>query len=65
MIMAEQINTAEQEQNKIEIAQAVNESRLSTVFNIYKEHFELSDPQGFTIIIATAIAHFIPGEMLW
>ena len=48
-----------------EIVQRINESRLSTLFGIYKENFELADPQGFTIIVATAIAHFIPGEMLW
>jgi len=47
------------------VAEKVNESRLSTLFDTYKRNFELSDLIGFAIIVAVAVAHSIPGEMLW
>ena len=30
-----------------------------------RQHFEIKDWQGVELILATAAAHYIPGEMLW
>jgi predicted DNA-binding protein YlxM (UPF0122 family) len=53
----------------IEQANAQNQANihreLDTVFSTYSGNFELTDPQGLFIVLATAIAHYIPGEMLW
>ena len=36
--------------------------QLLTTFNRY---FHIQDERGFTIVIACAVAHCVPGEMLW
>lgn len=38
---------------------------LRELKNILKKHFEIQDWQGIEIILAVAVAHYIPGEMLW
>ncbi|MEE8619213.1 MAG: hypothetical protein V3S84_03700 [Dehalococcoidales bacterium] len=30
-----------------------------------RQHFEIKDWEGVEIILATAVVHYIPGEMLW
>ncbi|MBA7631171.1 hypothetical protein ES703_38699 [subsurface metagenome] len=46
----------ETEQNQLGVHQ------LLSAFNRY---FHIEDAEGFTIVIACAVAHQIPGEMLW
>ncbi|MFC1981106.1 hypothetical protein ACFLVN_02550 [Chloroflexota bacterium] len=41
------------------------EETLEQVKATLRKHFEVKDWQGVDIILATAVAHFIPGEMLW
>jgi hypothetical protein len=38
---------------------------LEQVKATLRQHFEIKDWQGVEIIIATAVAHYAPGEMLW
>lgn len=41
------------------------EETLEQVKTTLRQHFEIKDWQGVDIILATAVAHYIPGEMLW
>jgi len=41
------------------------EETLEQVKTTLRQHFEIKDWQGIDIILATAVAHYIPGEMLW
>ena len=41
------------------------EETLEQVKATLRQHFEIKDWQGVDIILATAVAHYIPGEMLW
>jgi len=41
------------------------EETLEKVKATLRQHFEIKDWQGVEIIMATAVAHYIPGEMLW
>ena len=41
------------------------EETLEQVKATLRQHFEIKDWQGVEIILATAVAHYIPGEMLW
>ena len=41
------------------------EETLEQVKSTLRQHFEIKDWQGVDIILATAVAHYIPGEMLW
>lgn len=41
------------------------EETLEQVKATLRQHFEIKDWQGVEIILATAAAHYIPGEMLW
>ena len=41
------------------------EETLEAVKTTLRQHFEIKDWQGVDIILATAVAHYIPGEMLW
>jgi hypothetical protein len=41
------------------------EEMLEQVKATLRQHFEIKDWQGVDIILATAVAHYIPGEMLW
>lgn len=43
---------------------SINET-LEQVKSTLRAHFEIKDWQGLEIILATAIAHYIAGEMLW
>lgn len=38
---------------------------LEQVKSTLRAHFEIKDWQGLEIILATAVSHYIPGEMLW
>jgi len=40
-------------------------SHLSGLLAVFGQHFGIVDKLGFTIIIATAVAHQLPGEMVW
>ena len=46
-----------------------NDSQLPEQYNNFKlvlnESFLINDWQGVDIIVAAAVAHYIPGEMLW
>ncbi len=39
--------------------------RLDQVKSTLRQHFEIKDWQGVDIIMATVVAHYLPGEMLW
>ena len=41
------------------------EETLEQVKATLRQHFEIKDWQGVEIILATAVAHYFPGEMLW
>jgi hypothetical protein len=41
------------------------EETLEQVKATLCQHFEIKDWEGVEIILATAVAHYIPGEMLW
>ena len=41
------------------------EETLEQVKATLRQHFEIKDWQAVEIIMATAVAHYIPGEMLW
>lgn len=41
------------------------EETLEQVKATLRQHFEIKDWEGVDIILATAVAHYIPGEMLW
>jgi hypothetical protein len=41
------------------------EETLDQVKAILRQHFEIKDWQGVEIILATAVVHYFPGEMLW
>ncbi len=41
------------------------EEMLEQVKATLRQHFEIRDWQGVEIILAVAVAHYIPGEMLW
>jgi hypothetical protein len=51
-----------------DIAQGLRELRKGTLpafFEVLEQHFEVKDRIGFTIVLAAAAAHQVPGEMLW
>lgn len=48
-----------------ELVQKVREARLSTLFEVLNKYLKSIDIVATTIIVASAIAHCIPGEMLW
>ena len=41
------------------------EETLEQVKSTLRMHFEIADWQGVEIIMACAVAHYLPGEMLW
>jgi hypothetical protein len=41
------------------------EETLEQVKATLRQHFEIRDWHGVDIILATAVAHYIPGEMIW
>jgi hypothetical protein len=49
------VQTAKQPMNEI----------LKQVEGKLREHFEITDWQGVELILATAVAHYTPGEMVW
>ncbi len=55
------MNTTEQ----VDITQAQNQPRVHELLATFNRYFHIEDEVGFTIIIACALAHHIPGEMLW
>jgi len=40
-------------------------NELDEVLKEFTEHFEITDTIGFTLIMATTVAHQLPGEMVW
>ncbi len=48
-----------------DLVQALKKGTLSSFFQVLEQYFEVKDRIGFTIVLATAIAHHVPGEMLW
>jgi hypothetical protein len=53
------------EQERREIGEALKKGRLSTFFEVLEKYFEVRDRMGFIIVLAAAVAHQVPGEMLW
>lgn len=47
------------------IGQALKRGRPSAFFEVLETYFEVKDKQGITIVLAMAVAHQIPGEMIW
>jgi len=52
-----------QQENKITILQS--QDGACQLLKDFNKYFHIRDEKGFTIIIACAVAHQIPGEMLW
>jgi hypothetical protein len=42
-----------------------SQAGVHQLFSTFNGYFHIADEQGFTIVIACAVAHCIPGEMLW
>ena len=40
-------------------------NKIDNLLGVFRQHFEIADEVGFTLIIAAAVAHQVPGEMLW
>ncbi len=53
------------EEDQREILQKLREARLSTLFGVISQYFKSIDRQATKILMAVAIAHCVPGEMLW
>ncbi|MFC1907686.1 hypothetical protein ACFLW8_06340, partial [Chloroflexota bacterium] len=43
----------------------VCQAGVHQLLNTFNRYFRIEDEKGFTIVIASAVAHCIPGEMLW
>lgn len=56
------MNTTELGNNTTQTQNQAAVHELLTTFNRY---FHIPDERGFTIVIACAVAHCVPGEMLW
>ena len=48
-----------------QVLQKLEEASLSTLFGVFGRYFKSIDWQGLTIMVATAAAHCVPGQMLW
>lgn len=51
--------------NNIPREQAVSQIGVRQLLSTFNNYFHIEDETGFTIVIASAVAHHIPGEMLW
>jgi ABC-type phosphate/phosphonate transport system ATPase subunit len=47
------------------LVQKMGEARLLTLFEVLNKYLKSIDKVATTIIVAIAVAHCIPGEMLW
>lgn len=47
------------------ITQAQSQIGVHQLLSTFNNYFHIEDEKGFTIVIACAVAHHIPGEMLW
>jgi hypothetical protein len=56
------MSTTEQVDN---ITQAQTPPGVHELLATFNRYFHIPDERGFTIIIACAVAHHVPGEMLW
>ena len=48
-----------------ELVQKIREARLSTLFEVLSKYLKSIDKVATTIVVASAVAHCVPGEMLW
>jgi len=55
MTITEQTNCTVQE----------NQAGVHQLLSTFNRYFHIADEKGFTIVIACAVSHHIPGEMLW
>ena len=57
--------TIEEQRLIEEVVQKTKEARLLTLFEVLNQYLKSMDIVATTIVVAIAIAHCIPGEMLW
>jgi hypothetical protein len=53
------------DEETLEVVQKIREARISTLFEVLNQYLKSIDKVATTIIVASAVAHCVPGEMLW